>query len=90
IGTSGPFIDQEWAREQEQIELNILALARLCHSLAARMAAQGGGQILNNASVAAFQPGAWMSNYYASKAYDLHYSEGLREELKGRGVKVSV
>lgn len=43
IGTSGPFIDQEWAREQELIELNILALARLCHSLGARMAAQGGG-----------------------------------------------
>ena len=82
IGTSGPFIDQEWAREQE--------LARLCHSLGARMAAQGGGQILNIASVAAFQPGAWMSNYYASKAYVLHFSEGLREELKGRGVKVSV
>lgn len=40
IGTSGPFIDQEWAREQELIELNILALARLCHSLGARMAAQ--------------------------------------------------
>ncbi|VFT53606.1 putative short chain alcohol dehydrogenase [Pseudomonas aeruginosa] len=90
IGTSGPFIDQEWAREQELIELNILALARLCHSLGARMAAQGGGQILNIASVAAFQPGAWMSNYYASKAYVLHFSEGLREELKGRGVKVSV
>lgn len=31
-----------------------------------------------------------MSNYYASKAYVLHFSEGLREELKGRGVKVSV
>ncbi len=90
IGTSGPFIDQEWAREQELIELNILALARLCHSLGARIAAQGGGQILNIASVAAFQPGAWMSNYYASKAYVLHFSEGLREELKGRGVKVSV
>ncbi|WBH74308.1 hypothetical protein PALA13_00688 [Pseudomonas aeruginosa] len=90
IGTSGPFIDQEWAREQELIELNILALARLCHSLGARMAAQGGGQILNIASVAAFQPGAWMSNYYASKAYVLHFSEGLREELKERGVKVSV
>ncbi len=56
IGTSGPFIDQEWAREQELIELNILALARLCHSLGARMVAQGGGQILNIASVAAFQP----------------------------------
>jgi len=31
-----------------------------------------------------------MSNYYASKAYVLHFSEGLREELKAHGVGVSV
>jgi short-subunit dehydrogenase len=54
------------------------------------MALQGGGQILNVASVAAFHPGPWMSTYYASKAYVLHFSEGLREELKKCAVKVSV
>ena len=43
------------------------------------MAAQEVARILNIASVAAFQPGAWMSNYYASKAYVLHFSEGLRK-----------
>ncbi|WP_375741193.1 SDR family NAD(P)-dependent oxidoreductase [Pseudomonas boanensis] len=90
IGTSGPFIEQHWSDEQELIELNILAMARLCHALGALMAHQGGGQILNVASVAGFQPGPWMSNYYASKAYVLHFSEGLREELRPQGVKVSV
>ncbi|MCY1360249.1 short chain dehydrogenase [compost metagenome] len=54
------------------------------------MALQGGGQILNVASVAAFQPGPWMSTYYASKAYVLHFSEGLRVELKKCAIKVSV
>ena len=57
-----------------------------CHTLALH----GGGQILNVASIAAFQPGPWMSTYYASKAYVLHFSEGLREELKTCGIKVSV
>jgi len=90
LGTSGLFFEQDWSREQSLLEVNVLALARLCHALGQTMAAQGGGQILNVASVAAFQPGAWMSNYYASKAYVLHFSEGLREELKDRGVKVSV
>jgi short-subunit dehydrogenase len=37
-----------------------------------------------------FQPGPWMSVYAASKAYVLHFSEGLREELKKTGVKISV
>lgn len=90
IGTCGPFLAQDWGQEQDLIELNILALTRLCHALGNAMAVQGGGQILNVASVAAFKPGPWMSSYHASKAYVLHFSEGLREELKKTGVKISV
>ena len=90
FGTAGAFLQQDWSREQQLVEVNILALTRLCHALGQRMVQQGGGQILNVASVAAFQPGPWMSNYFASKAYVLSLSEGLREELKGFGVKVSV
>ena len=90
IGTCGPFLAQDWGQEQDLIELNILALTRLCHALGNTMAVQGGGQILNVASVAAFKPGPWMSSYHASKAYVLHFSEGLREELKKTGVKISV
>ncbi|WP_282342415.1 MULTISPECIES: SDR family oxidoreductase [Pseudomonas] len=90
IGSGGAYLEQDWSREKTLIEVNVLALARLCHALGQHMLANGGGQILNVASVAAFQPGAWMSNYYASKAYVLHFSEGLREELGDRGIKVSV
>lgn len=90
LGTCGAFVAQDWSREQELIEVNILALARLCHAIGTVMAGQGSGQILNVASVAGFHPSPWMSNYYASKAYVLHFSEGLREELKEYGVSVSV
>lgn len=90
IGSAGLFVEQDWSREQELIELNILALSRLCYDLGYHMVKQGRGQILNVASVAAFQPGPLMSNYFASKAYVLHFSEGLRNELAPHGVKVSV
>ncbi|MHC2146940.1 SDR family NAD(P)-dependent oxidoreductase [Pseudomonas sp. 210_17 TE3656] len=90
IRSYGPFLAQEWGDEQDLIEVNILALTRLCHALGNAMAVQGGGQILNVASLAAFAPGPWMSSYAASKAYVLHFSEGLREELKRTGIKVSV
>ncbi|MBX9915563.1 MAG: SDR family oxidoreductase [Pseudomonadaceae bacterium] len=90
IGTAGSFLKQDWSREQQLIEVNILALTRLCHAIGQRMLQQGGGQILNVASVASFQPGPWMSNYYASKAFVLSFSEGLREELKEHGIRVSV
>jgi short-subunit dehydrogenase len=90
IGTCGPFLAQDWMTEQDLIEVNILALTRLCHAVGNSMALLGGGQILNVASVAAYSPGPWMSTYYASKAYVLHFSEALRVELKQSGVKVSV
>lgn len=90
IGNSGPFMAQEWAQEQDLLDLNVVALARLCHTVGNLMAVQGGGRILNVASTMAFQPGPWMSNYAASKAFVLHLSEGLREELRKTGVKVSV
>lgn len=90
IGNSGSFLAQEWAQEQDLLDLNVLALTRLCHTVGNLMAVQGGGQILNVASIMGFIPGPWMSTYSASKAYVLHFSEGLREELKKTGVKISV
>ncbi len=90
VACGGAFLEHEWQQERRLMELNMVAVARLCHALGQRMAQQGQGQILNVASVAAFQPGPWMSSYYASKAFVLHFSEGLREELAPLGVKVSV
>ncbi|SDI26938.1 hypothetical protein SAMN05216603_13112 [Pseudomonas benzenivorans] len=90
LGSYGAFVAQDWRREQQLIEVNILALARLCHAIGNVMAGQGSGQILNIAARAGFQPGPWMSNYCASKTYVLHFSEGLREELKEYGISVSV
>lgn len=90
IGSAGLFVEQDWSREQELIELNVLALCRLCHAIGGHMQRRGAGQILNIASLAAFQAGPLMSNYFASKAYVLHFSEALRSELAPYGVKVSV
>ena len=46
------------------------------------------GAIVNVASHAAFQPVPFMAAYAASKAYVLHFSEALREELRPDGVRV--
>ena len=50
------------------------------------------GQILNVASIAGFMPGPLMSTYYATKAYIVRLSEGIREELKKSksNVKISI
>lgn len=87
---AGSFLEHEWPRERRLLELNVFALTRLCHALGNAMRQRGSGQILNVASLAAFQAGPWLSSYYASKAFILHFSEGLREELQEHGVQVSV
>lgn len=89
FGASGPFIDVPLARQEEMIDLNCTSLVGLCHALLPPMIARGHGGILNVASTAAFQPGPWMSIYFASKAFVLSFSEALHEEVKAKGVRVS-
>ena len=48
------------------------------------------GSILNIASVAAYAPGPMMATYYSTKAYVLNFSFALAEELKPKGIQVSV
>lgn len=89
FGTSGDFVDLDLKRELMEIDLNMRALAELTHLYGSEMAKRKSGRIMNVASTAAFQPGPWMSIYYATKAFVLHFSEGVGEELKARGVQVS-
>ena len=48
------------------------------------------GKILNVASIAGFMPGALMATYYATKAYIVRLSEGIREELKKERSKIQI
>lgn len=90
FGSSGEFVTLPLDRELQQIDLNMRTLTELCHLYGNEMVKKKSGKILNVASTAAFQPGPYMSVYYATKAYVLSLSEGLHEELKPKGVQVSV
>jgi short-subunit dehydrogenase len=54
-----------------------------------QMVERGSGKVLNVASTAAFQPGPFMSVYYATKAFDLFFTEAIANELKGTGVSAT-
>ena len=56
FGTSGPFVDLPVAREEQQIELNVVAVMRLCAAALPGMVERGRGNVLNVASVAALYP----------------------------------
>lgn len=89
FGDHGIFAKADWTRQQEMIQLNVLALTHLTHLFLPKMIANQRGKVLNVASTAAFQPGPLMAVYYATKAFVLSFSEALAEELKDTGVTVT-
>jgi uncharacterized protein len=90
IGDYGPFVESDRSRVLGIVELNVVALTELTHHLLPGMVRRRRGWVLNVASSAAFQPGPLMSVYYATKAYVLSLSEGLREEVHRSGVGITV
>jgi short-subunit dehydrogenase len=89
FGLIGRFAELDAGRLRAMIDLNCGAVTELAGAVAPAMIERGSGAILNVASTAAFQPGPKMAVYFATKAFVLHLSEALHEELKPHGVKVS-
>lgn len=89
FGDHGAFFESERGVQTRMIDLNVRALTELSHLFGLDMKKRGNGGIINIASTAAFQPGPYMSTYYATKAYVLSFSEALAEELQGSGVSVT-
>lgn len=89
FGSTGPFIELDPARELREIELNVTALVHLTRLFVPGMVARGQGRVLNIASTAGFQPGPFMANYFATKAYVISFGQALHHELRGTGVTVT-
>jgi uncharacterized protein len=89
FGLFGQAIELDRAEQLGIIDLNIRALADLTLRFAPAIIRCRGG-ILNVASIAGFLSGPGMAMYYASKAFVLSFTEALRQELKPRGVRVTV
>ena len=86
FGSYGRFPEPNLAHQLEMIDVNIRAVVDLTGRLLPLLRERGGA-IMNVASVAAFQPTAYMATYGASKAFVLHWSLALNEELRGTGVR---
>jgi len=88
FGGSGPFLHTDWSTEAEMIQVNTVALVHLTKLFLPQIVARK-GKLLNVGSVAGFLPGPYTAIYYASKAFVLHFTEALAEELSGTGVTVT-
>lgn len=89
FGDRGAFAEVSAERQVAMIQVNVTTLTELTRLLLPAMLDRDRGGILNVASTAAFQPGPFMSVYYATKAYVLSFSEGIAEETSESGVTVT-
>jgi len=98
FGQYGMFAENDLEECLRQIQLNVTTLTHLTRLYLPAMIERAkvettterkSGGILNVASTAAFQPGPLMAVYFATKAYVLHFSEALANELDGSGVTVT-
>ena len=89
VGGQGKFHEQEWALDQSMIQLNILALSKLCRLFLPEFVALNSGRILNASSTASLMPGPLQAVYFATKAYVTSFSNALSEELKETKVTVT-
>jgi short-subunit dehydrogenase len=68
------------------IDVNVRAVVQMTAALMPVMKSRG-GVIITVASTAAFQPTPFLATYGATKAFVLHWSLALNEELRGTGVR---
>ncbi|MBU0518841.1 SDR family oxidoreductase [bacterium] len=86
IGCHGAFHQLDRQFMLDMVQVNVHAVVHLTHLFLPGMVERGKGKVLNVASTAAFQPGPFASNYYASKSFVLSFTEALAVELEGSGV----
>lgn len=90
FGVHGDFSETDLEKEIAMINTNIIAMHILMKLFLKDMRKRNKGIILNVSSSAGFMPGPLMSAYYASKAYVLRLTEGIKEELKKSKSKVQL
>lgn len=89
FGDYGSFADTSWERYEKMIALNVTTLTHLTHLFVNDWRGRKHGRILNISSTAAFQPGPMMAVYFATKAFVLHLSEAIGDELKEDHITVT-
>jgi short-subunit dehydrogenase len=90
FGVPGSFVSSPWARQQELLQVTIMAAAELTHRLLPGMIERRYGRIINMASLAALVPApAGHTLYAACKALMVKFSESLGNEVRPFGVHVT-
>ena len=86
----GPFWSFDVDTHLKEVDVNVRGPLVLAHGFGARLRARGRGGIILLSSMASLQGMVRVTNYAATKAYNLVLAEGLWAELRNEGIDVLV
>ena len=90
FATFGQVKNLDVAREQEQVELNVVAVHDLTLAVLPGMVRRGAGAFLITGSTAGHQPMPGSATYSATKAFANTFCEALHAELRGSGISCTL
>lgn len=88
LGSSGPLVENDMARQEAMIRVHVNAALRLTRAALPGMLARKSGAIVNVASLMAFYPLPGSATYAATKSCLKVFTEALHQELMETGVRV--
>lgn len=80
------FSESDW---YDVLEVNLSAVFRLCQLAGRHMLGNGGGKIINIASLLAFQGGVFVPSYAAAKGAVAQLTKALANEWAAKGINVN-
>jgi short-subunit dehydrogenase len=90
FGGAGTLLETDVDQMSKMITLNVTALTRLTYAIVPQFVFRGAGTIINIASIVAINPEVLNGVYGGTKAFVHAFSQSLRQELEGTGVRVQV
>ena len=88
VGATGPLLESDVDAMEQMIALNVVAPTRLTYAVVPAFVRQGGGAIINMASIVGIAPEALNGVYGASKAFVLAFSLSLHKELAESNIRI--
>jgi NAD(P)-dependent dehydrogenase (short-subunit alcohol dehydrogenase family) len=85
----GPLLGADEGQVEKTLDVNLKGVFRGCKVVAPQMEKQGGGKIINIASVAGLRPGPGMGLYSISKAAVIMLTQVLAVELGPANIQVN-
>ena len=85
----GPLLDADEGRWDKVMDTNVKGVLRVCRAVVPAMRVQGGGKIINLASVAGMRPMPGLSVYGISKAAVIMLTKTLAMELGPDNIQVN-